>query len=77
VVRNETLTGHHALPRRFIPNCQVQTRTEVYRGLLIERNPESLKLEIRPGIFKTLLLNEVTSITPLLAPPVEEDADKP
>jgi len=77
VVRNETLTGHHALPRRFIPNCQVQTRTEVYRGLLIERNPESLKLEIRPGIFKTLQLSEVTSITPLLAPPVEEDADKP
>lgn len=73
VVRNETLTGHYTLPRRFIPNCQVQTRTELYRGVLIERNPETLKLEIRPGIFKTLRLDEVTSITPLVAPPVEEE----
>lgn len=76
VVRNETLTGHFTLPRRFIPNCQVQTRTEVYRGVLVERNPTTLKLELRPGIFKTLRLEDVTSITPLLnAPPVPEDGD--
>ena len=81
VVRNETLTGHFPLERRFIPNCQIQTRTEVYRGVLVERNPTTLKLELRPGIFKTLRLEDITTITPLLtAPPVTkgtEDADKP
>ncbi len=75
VVRNETLTGHFALSRRFIPNCQVQTRTEVYRGVLIERNPTTLKLELRPGIFKTLRLDDITSITPLLAAPSVPDED--
>lgn len=76
VVRNETLTGHFALTRRFIPNCQVQTKTEVHRGVLIERNPTTIKLELRPGIFKTLRLDDVTSITPLrAAPSVPEDAD--
>jgi hypothetical protein len=79
VVRNETLTRHFALSRRFIPNCQVQTEAEVYRGVLIERNPTTLKLELRPGIFKTLRLADVTSITPLLnAPAVPADeGDKP
>lgn len=76
VTRNETLTGHYVLTRRFIPNCQVQTKTEVYRGVLIERNPTTLKLELRPGIFKTLRLDDVTSITPLRnAPAVPGDAD--
>jgi hypothetical protein len=78
VVRNETLTGHFTLSRRFIPNCQVKTRTDVYRGVLIERNPTNIKLELRPGIFKTLRLEDVTSITPLLAAPsVPGEADKP
>jgi len=73
IARNETLSAHHTLTRRFIPNCQVQTKTEVYRGVLIERNPETIKLELRPGIFKTLRLDDVTSITPLLnAPPVSD-----
>jgi hypothetical protein len=75
VIRNETLTGHFTLTRRFIPNCQVQTKTDVYRGVLIERNPTTLKLELRPGIFKTLRLDDVTSITPLRSAPDVPETD--
>lgn len=75
ILRNETVTGHFSLSRRFIPNCQVQTKTEVYRGVLIERNPNTLKLELRPGIFKTLRLDDITSITPLQTAPDVPDPD--
>jgi hypothetical protein len=68
IVRNETHTGHYILSRRFIPNTQVQTPTETYRGILVEKDAEVLKLELRPGVFKTLLMSEITAVTPLRTP---------
>lgn len=78
IVRNETRTSHYGLQRRFIPNCQVQTTTETYRGLLIERNEDSLKLELSPGVFKTFQRLDITSVTPLRTPePVAETPPSP
>jgi len=73
IVRNETMTAHYSLERRFIPNVQVQTSTETYRGILIERNSESLKLELRPGIFKTLYNTDIITVNPLLAPEIHSN----
>lgn len=73
IVRNETHTGHYSLQRRFIPNCQVQVGAEIYRGVLIERNPDNLKLELSPGIFKTFRIPEITSITPLRTPELDAE----
>lgn len=70
IVRNETHTAHYSLERRFIPNVQVRTRTDTYRGILVERNTESIKLELRPGIFKTLRNDDITSVDPLRTPEV-------
>jgi len=70
IVRNETHTAHYSLERRFIPNVQVQTRSETYRGILVERNADSLKLELRPGIFKTLHSSEIIAVTPLRTPDI-------
>lgn len=72
IVRNETLTGHYILKRRFIPNTQVQVGNETYRGILVERDVETLKLELRPGVFKTLRVAEITLITPLRTPEIPE-----
>ncbi len=62
VVRNQTLTRHFSLKRRFIPNYEIKTATEVYRGILIEVDAQrNVKLETHPGIFKTIPRNEIRS----------------
>jgi hypothetical protein len=78
IVRNETHTGHYILTRRFIPNTLVKTSTETYRGILVERDAEVLKLELRPGVFKTLLMSEISAVTPLRTPELPvTDPDAP
>ena len=55
VERDKTTTRHVKLERRFIPNCEVRTDTDVIRGVLVEVDPSgAVKLEIRPGIIKTI-----------------------
>jgi len=63
IVRDETLTRHYRLKRRFIPNYEVKTEGEVYRGILVEVDAQkNIKLEINPGIFKTLMREEIKAI---------------
>lgn len=71
--RGETHTSHYRLNRRFIPNIEVRTASEVYRGILVERNPQSLNIELRPGIFKTVKNDEIVSVIPLRTPDVETE----
>jgi hypothetical protein len=66
VVRDQTLTRHYRLKRRFIPNYEIKTDTEVYRGILIEVDEQkNVKLETHPGIFKTLMRDEIRFVKPL------------
>lgn len=66
IARDETHTGHYRLKRRFIPNFEVKTASEVYRGILIEVDArKNIKLETHPGIFKTIPRTEIKSATPL------------
>ncbi len=78
ISRNETHTAHYRLERRFIPNVEVRTLNETYRGVLTERNRESIRLELRPGVFKTLLNDEITALVPLRSlDPADEDPKTP
>ena len=72
--RDEVITRHFRLKRRFIPNYEVKTESEVYRGILIEVDSQkNIKLEIHPGIFKTLSRSDVRSAKPLREDQLQED----
>ncbi len=74
IIRDEIFTKHYRLARRFIPNYEVKTETEVYRGVLIEVDAQrNVKLETHPGIFKTLMRGEIKSVKPLREDQLEED----
>lgn len=74
IVRDEIYTKHYRLARRFIPNYEVKTETEVYRGILIEVDAQrNVKLETHPGIFKTIMNAEIKSARPLRKDKIEED----
>ncbi len=74
IVRDQILTRHFKLKRRFIPNYEIKTSTEVYTGLLIEVDAQkNVKLETHPGIFKTIPHNEILSAKPLRTDSIEED----
>jgi hypothetical protein len=73
IERNQTYTHHFRLKRRFIPDYEIKTRSRVYRGLLISVDAQrNVKLEVAPGIFKTLKRNEIISATPLREDKVKE-----
>jgi hypothetical protein len=60
IEQDRTVSLHQALKRRFIPDCEVRTRTDIYRGVLVEVGPQGdVKLEIRPGIMRTIRRDDV------------------
>jgi archaellum component FlaG (FlaF/FlaG flagellin family) len=66
IERDQTYTHHFRLKRRFIPNYEIKTKREVYRGVLISVDAQrNVKIETAPGIFKTIRHAEITSATPL------------
>jgi hypothetical protein len=74
IIRDQTTTRHFRMRRRFIPNFEVKTATEVYRGILIEvDSKKNIKLETHPGIFKTIPRSEIRSAKPLREDKLKED----
>jgi hypothetical protein len=74
ISRDMTFTKHYRLKRRFIPNYEVKTNDEVYRGILVEVDAQrNIKLETHPGIFKTLKREEIRSVKPLREDQLKED----
>ena len=66
VERDKSLIEHVSLKRRFIPNCEVRTASEVYQGLLVQVDPQgNIKLEVNPGVMKIIPVAEVVSRKPL------------
>jgi len=66
VERDKTATLQKALVRRFIPDCEVRTATDVHRGVLLEVDPAgNVKLEVRPGIVKTIPAADVRARIPI------------
>ena len=66
VKRDETVTVHKRMRRRFIPDCEVRTEREVHQGVLVEVAPNGdVKLEVRPGIIRTIPGDQVISRKPI------------
>jgi hypothetical protein len=66
VTRDDTVTIHIKLERRFIPNLEVRTQSSVYTGVYkgLDINGKII-LEIRPGITRNFSQNEVVSTRPI------------
>ncbi len=66
IERGKTTIEHISLKRRFIPNCEVRTVSEVYQGVLVQIGPNgNIKLEVNPGVMKVITAAEVVSRKPL------------
>jgi hypothetical protein len=66
IKKEQTVTLHQKLVRRFIPNYEVKTRSGVERGVLVERDVlGNIRLEVRPGILKTIAADQIVSHRPL------------
>ena len=66
IERDKTNIQHINLKRRFIPNCEVRTVSEVYQGVLMQIDPAgNVKLEINPGVMKVIPVAEIISRKPL------------
>lgn len=66
VRKDETVTLHHRMDRRFIPNFEVVTDKRVIRGVLILVDPKgNVKIEVKPGIIKTIPKEDIRMTQPL------------
>lgn len=74
IIRDQAITKHFKLKRRFIPNYEIKTASEVYRGVLIEVDAhQNVKLEIHPGILKTIPRDEILFYRPLREDQLKKD----
>jgi len=67
IEKSKTTTHHQQLKQRFIPDCEVRTITdEVFKGVLTEVDPQgNVKLELKPGVFKSIPAKNVKLRLPL------------
>jgi hypothetical protein len=67
VEKEKTVVKHQAMKQRFIPDCEVRTTTDgVLRGVLVDVDPQgNVKLEIRPGVFKSIPAKDVKLRLPI------------
>ncbi len=79
VARGRTETLDVTLRRRFIPDYELRTASNVYRGVLVNITPEFVRLETEVGVIRAFPLADIKSRRPLrederaeLAPPPEE-----
>lgn len=71
VERGKTITLHRQMQRRFIPDYEVRTISDVYQGVLVQVEPDgSIKLELRPGVFSTIPIKTIRSHQPLRTEPL-------
>jgi hypothetical protein len=67
ISKDKTTTRREMLKRNFIVDYEVRTKSgEAVQGILIEITPSGdIKLEIRPGIFSTIVAKDIRSHHPL------------
>ena len=61
VLRDQTATLDIKLRRRFIPDFEVRTAENVYKGVLHNRTAEFLRLETEPGVIRSFPIKTVIS----------------
>jgi len=76
IEKNATVTVHHRLRRMFIKNYTVRTRDATYEGMLLGKTlTGGVKIEIRPGIVKTLSAGDILSEAPIRQDEVDTPAE--
>ncbi len=66
IERGQTVALHKKLNKRFIPDCEVVTSTTVYRGVLLEVNPQGdVKLEVSPGVIRSFAAGDIRVRRPI------------
>jgi hypothetical protein len=66
VEKGKAQTVHQVMVKRFVPDCEVRTNAEVFKGVLQEVDPQgNVKIEIKPGIVKTIPVEDVKYRGPL------------
>jgi hypothetical protein len=78
VERDKTAMLDVTLKRRFIPDYEVRTASNVYRGVLVNITPDVVRIETEMGVIRAFETKEIKSRRPLRedermepAPPVE------
>jgi len=70
IEKDKTATVKETLTRRFVVDCEVTTATDVYRGVLVEKDVVgNVTLEIKPGVIKTILAKDVRTVLPIKEKP--------
>ena len=65
IKRGQSEPLHVKLDRRFIPNYEVTTASGTYRGILVSRTDDTIRLETAPGVISPYLLKDVRRHRPL------------
>lgn len=65
VERDQMATVDVTLRRRFIPDYEVRTESNVYRGVLVNITPEFIRLETEIGVIRAFPVKDVKSRRPL------------
>lgn len=65
VDRDKTVTLDVTLKRRFIPDYEVRTASNVYRGVLVNITPEVVRLETEIGVIRAFPTKDIKSRRPL------------
>jgi len=74
VERDKTTSVTKILVRRFIPDVEIRTEKEVIRGMLIEDSPRRyIKVEIKPGIIRTIPAAEIRVRIPIKENPAAQE----
>jgi hypothetical protein len=57
------------MKKRFIPDCEVVTATETYRGMLLEVDADgNVKMELKPGVIKSIAADDIRTRKPIRDP---------
>ncbi len=74
IKRNETtIVQPKKLERRFIPDLEIRTQKGVYTGVYLGTTARGdIRLEVRPGITKTIPKQDIRTRRPLQAPTLPE-----
>jgi len=54
IERGRTFTKHYKLVRRFIPDYEIKTVNNIFRGVYINRTGEATIIETAPGVMNTV-----------------------
>lgn len=65
IERGRTAVVRHELQRKFVPDYEVRTRSATLHGVLVEVKGGNIRMEIAPGVFRTIPASDIRGHRPL------------